>query len=169
MTTSNICTWEGSGSGNFFAKMLSIWAVPSPPSRWLVYGCLWCLPAQVYCRLSCQGVWAFCQRTSDWRKVHKCLSTLLVHLLQRSPSNYRVQPEFRALVLDQLETGVCCRTHQLHCCHGWIFVRIHVHVPEWWWCWKGLALSRTFISLLEIGRHPMTVFMISICTGITIP
>ena len=29
---------------------------------------------------------------------------------------------------------------------------------------KGLALSRTVMSLLEIGRHPMTLFTISLCT-----
>ena len=29
---------------------------------------------------------------------------------------------------------------------------------------KGLALSRTVMSLLEIGRHPMTLFTISWCT-----
>ena len=29
---------------------------------------------------------------------------------------------------------------------------------------KGLALSRNVMSLLEIGRHPMTLFTISLCT-----
>ena len=29
---------------------------------------------------------------------------------------------------------------------------------------KGLALSRTIMSLLEIGRHPMTLSTISLCT-----
>ena len=29
---------------------------------------------------------------------------------------------------------------------------------------KGLALSRTVMILLEIGRHPMTLFTISLCT-----
>ena len=29
---------------------------------------------------------------------------------------------------------------------------------------KGLALSRTVISLLEIGRHPVTLFTVSLCT-----
>ena len=28
---------------------------------------------------------------------------------------------------------------------------------------KGFALSRTVVSLLEIGRHPMTLFTISVC------
>ena len=29
---------------------------------------------------------------------------------------------------------------------------------------KGLAFSRTVMSVLEIGRHPMTLFTISLCT-----
>ena len=99
------------------------------------------------------GAWTLCHWSSYCRKIHKRLPNLLVHLLQLSRSNHPVQPENPALVFDQLETGVPCRTHQLHWYHSWMMVML-----------KGLALSRTVMSLLEIGRHPMTLFAISLCT-----
>ena len=41
----------------------------------------------------------------------------------------------------------------LGCAMSWMMVML-----------KGLALSRTVMSLLEIERHPMTLFTISLCT-----
>ena len=85
---------------------------------WVAYGCLGCLPAQGCCRLQSLGAWALCHWSPYCKKVHKLLPNPLVHLLQLSRSNHLVQPECPALVFDRLETGVPCRTYQLHCHHS---------------------------------------------------
>ena len=67
-------------------------------------------------------------------------------------SNHLVQPECPALVFDQLESDVPCRTHQLHCHHSWMLV----HIPELWKCGKDLlsaALSWVCLKFCEILWH----------------
>ena len=93
-------------------------------TSWMAYGCLACLPAQGCCRLRSLGALALCHLSPDCKKVHKRLPNLLVHLLQLSRSNHLVQPECPALMFDQLETGVPCRTHQRHCHH--IYMLVHI-------------------------------------------